>query len=534
MQDGQQAIDKILEWSNDWPLFADEVLGVSLDDEQKAILSSVQVNPMTSVASGTARGKDFISAVAALCFMYLTPEWNADGEMVKNTKVAMTAPTDRQVGNIMFPEVAKLYNRAKKRGVHLPGRLTGYDIRTDNEEWFLTGFKADQHNHEAWSGFHAANTMFIITEASGIPENVFHAIEGNLQGNSRILIVFNPNTPHGYAARSQKSARWAKFRLNSLNAPNVQQRKDVIPGQVDFKWVWDKVTEWCQEIAEDDYKEGEGDFSFIDPAGELRWYRPNDLFRVKVLGMFPRVSEGALIPLEWIQLANERWKKLKASNQAVKVPLRLGNDVAGMGRDSSCYCYRYGNLIDRFEISHAAGKAEHMAVAGKVCSILTTQTDKFNGVYPQAFIDTIGEGAGVYSRLQELADEGKLTGKHIHSVKYSESASDGSAPRTDITGQYQFLNMRSYLFWAVRDWLNPDNKMEPALCPDDQLAEEATEIQWKFNSRGVIQIEPKEDIKKRLKRSTDKFDALANTFYPVPDVPVGSEPQTKNIGGYFF
>ena len=83
----------------------------------------------------------------------------------------------------------------------LPGRLNAYDIRTDSDEWFLTGFKADENNHEAWSGFHAVNTMFVITEASGISDNTFEAIEGNLQGNSRVLLVFNPNTCLLYTSR---------------------------------------------------------------------------------------------------------------------------------------------------------------------------------------------------------------------------------------------------------------------------------------------------------------------------------------------
>ena len=75
--------------------------------------------------------------------------------------------------------------------------------------------------------------------------------------------------------------------------------------------------------------------------------------------------------------------------------------------------------------------------------------------------------------------------------------------------------MRAYLFWCVRDWLNPKNETGAMLPPDSQLAEEATEIRWSFRSDGKIIIEPKEDIKKRLGRSPDKFDALANTFYPV-------------------
>ena len=50
--------------------------------------------------------------------------------------------------------------------------------------------------------------------------------------------------------------------------------------------------------------------------------------------------------------------------------------------------------------------------------------------------------------------------------------------------------------------------------PDDDFMEEATATHWKFQSNGSIIIEPKEDIKKRIKRSPDKSDALANTFYP--------------------
>lgn len=332
-----RAIDQIRTWKADWNLFANEALGVNLDPEQQAILSSVQHNPRTSVASGTARGKDFVAAVAALCFFVLTPTWNEAGELIENTKVAMTAPTEPQVKNIMMPEVSRLWARAKKRGVVLPGKLNAMDIRTDDKEWFLVGFKSDNNNTEAWSGFHAVNTMFIVTEASGISQTIYDAIEGNLQGNSRILIVFNPNNSVGYAAQSQKQDRWAKFRLNSLNAPNVIERKQVIPGQVDYEWVVDKVQHWCSPLLEGEQKPlEEDDFQF-----EGKWYRPNDLFRIKILGKFPKVAEDVLIPQTWLEAAQERWKAFMGKKPTTG--LRLGVDVAGMGRDSSVFAPRFGN-----------------------------------------------------------------------------------------------------------------------------------------------------------------------------------------------
>lgn len=488
MRKDDKAIRYLKAWREDWNKFCRDVLKTRLDKEQQSIISSVQHNPMTAVASGTARGKDYVSACACLCFMYLTPRFDKNGRLVKNTKVAMTAPTSRQVHNIMTPEVRRLFRNA---GV-LPGRLVSDDIRTNYEEWFLTGFKADDSATEAWSGFHAVNTMFAVTEASGVSETIYNAIEGNLQGNSRLLIVFNPNITTGYAARAMKSDRFSKFRLNSLNAENVLSKKDIIPGQVNYEWVKDKVTNWCSPIQKSDFNAGEGDFKW---EGGL--YRPNDLFRVKVLGMFPKVSEDVLIPYEWIEIANENWKRLQEEGFKPVKHCKLGSDVAGMGRDESVLCPRYGNYVPKFDVHQSAGKADHMHVAGMHRPFLYDKKAK-------AYIDTIGEGAGVYSRLLELGY------KNVYSCKYSESARG----LHDVTGEYSFANMRAYCYWALRDWLNPKNGFGAALPPCDKLMEEATETHWKFQSNGNIIIESKDEIKKRIKRSPDYMDALANTFYP--------------------
>ena len=500
----QRGLDLMTAWRADWVRFVQEAFGVTLDSEQQAILRSVQFNRRTSVASGTARGKDFVAACAAMCFLYLTPRWrrNANGEieLAENTKVALTAPTDRQVLNIMMPEISRLYNRAKRRGIVLPGRLNSYNIRTENDEWFLTGFKADEHNHEAWSGFHAVHTMFVVPEATGIGDDTFAAIEGNLQGDSRILLVFNPNTPVGYAARSQKGDRWEKFQLNSLTAPNVKEKRIVIAGQVDYEWVLDKVENWCTPISEDERQEELDDFFF-----EGRWYRPEDLVRKKVLGKFPKVADDVLIPQQWLDLAHERWRQASGKEPLSSEPRMLGVDVAGMGRDSTCFCERKGCWVAPFDVHNSGGQADHMRVAGNIIN-----RRKFD---PKMYvsIDTIGEGAGVYSRCLELDQE-----QYIISCKYSEGAKGANdKDLSDITGQYKFVNMRAWLFWAVRDWLNPKNETGAMLPPDARFDEEATEIKWSFRSDGRILIEPKDDIKKRIGRSPDLFDALANTFYPI-------------------
>ena len=69
------------------------------------------------------------------------------------------------------------------------------------------------------------------------------------------------------------------------------------------------------------------------------------------------------------------------------------------------------------------------------------------------------------------------------------------------------------------------------LPPDAQFDEEATSIRFDFKSNGSIFIEPKEDIKQRIGRSPDKFDALANTFYPIRNrQPIDLERLARRIG----
>ena len=78
MSEETKAQKRMKLWRKDWCLFAKEVLNARLDEEQKAILRAVQTEKMVAVASGTARGKDYIAAVAAMCLMYLkrkTTDW---------------------------------------------------------------------------------------------------------------------------------------------------------------------------------------------------------------------------------------------------------------------------------------------------------------------------------------------------------------------------------------------------------------------------------------------------------------------------
>ena len=493
-------------WKDDWNKFATDVGGVCLDKEQQEILYAIQTGRRIFVRSGKGRGKEIVADIASVSFLYLTvfdDDWNFHA-----TKVVNTAPTGRQIRNIMIPEISKFFSKGYAKG-YLPGRMMADGIRFGEDilrDWYMVGFKAGDDAIEAWSGIHAPNVMVVVTEASGIDQITFDSIEGILQGNSRLVLIFNPNRMTGEAYKSQTSPQYRKFVLNCMNAPNVineakyrrgeitqaEFKKLWIPGQVDYTWLDEKVRKpgWATIISEKDVNPAEFDFEW-----EGNWYRPSDLFRVKVLGEFPKESEEQLIPIAWVEAAQQRWQQYVEQGWDLPDPLRLGADIAGMGRDMTVFCKRFGVFVDSFDVYP---KTTHMEDAGRIKHLLAGHRNS------KGFIDTIGEGAGVYSRLEEQGVTNAI------SVKFSE----GARGLTDETQGYEFANMRAYLFWCIRDWLNPAFGSEACLPPDDELTEELTTIEYKFQSNGKILIQEKDEIKKKIGRSPDKADALANTFYP--------------------
>ena len=476
-------------WIADWNHFAYEALGVRLDNDQEEIVHSVQHNSRTIVKSGHARGKDFTCGVVANCALFLQYP----------SIVLSTGPTDRQVKQIMLAETKRIWQNAK---VPLGGRFIADGIRFDEDPtWYLMGFKTSNENVEAWTGFHSPNPTVIITEGSGVPDTVYNTIEGLLTGNSRLLIVLNPNEMQGECYNAFRSKQYRKFTLNCLKAPNVLANKIIYPGQVDRRWVDTLVHKpgWTQRISKSIVDEQEYDFEWNG-----QWFRPSNLFRVKVLGEFPKESSDQLIPLSWVEQAQERWKQHHGSSvssgerkQNPNTTRSLGVDVAGMGSDSTVFCDREDNDVLGFDVLPTD---DHMTIVGEIKERLKRN----RGV---AFIDAIGEGAGVYSRCAEL----KIP---CESVKFSEGALD----MADLTGEREYANMRSYCWWAIRDALDPDMVSfgggRLMLPPDDELVMDLTVPKFKLNSQGRILIELKADIKKRLGRSTDRGDSLANTYYP--------------------
>lgn len=121
-----------------------------------------------------------------------------------------------------------------------------------------------------------------------------------------------------------------------------------------------------------------------------------------------------------------------------------------------------------------------------------------------AIVDTDGLGAGVTDRLREQG----FTVNAFH-------ASTSSSAR-DRSGELGFANNRAAAWWSLREALDPASGSELELPDDDQLLGDLTAAHWTIRSGGLIQLEAKTEIRKRLGRSPDAGDAVVMAFWEEP------------------
>ena len=411
--------------------------------KQEEILLSVRDNPKTVVPSGFSVGKTWTAARAALWFLYSFP----------NSLVITTAPTWRQVENILWAEIRRQYQQS-----HVP--LGGEILRTQikiADDWFALGLSTDEPAR--FQGFHSANLLLIFDEAAGIDRQIWDVAEGQMAGAlARWLAIGNPIKPVGPFYDAVTSLMWNTIHISCLDSPNVKAGKIIYPKLVSPQWIEGRRREWGEASPQ---------------------------FQSKVLGEFPTASEFGLIPSDWIIAAQERAK----STIIVSEEKRVGVDVARSGNDSTVFVFRQGPVVKDVEEYR---NINTMEIVGRLIHFV----EKHQVPWINVLVDEIGIGAGVVDRLKEQ-------GRRVSGVNFGVVALDKDTYR----------NIRAECYWKLREALNPESE-KPLAIPKEfvKLAIELVAIEWFVSSTGKTQVEPKENIKKRLGRSPDHADALALTY----------------------
>ena len=203
-----------------------------------------------------------------------------------------------------------------------------------------------------------------------------------------------------------------------------------------------------------------------------------------------------IIPSAWVQAAQARWKP-----RAEPGPMHaLGVDVARGGRDKTILAPRHANWFAPLQAHPGSSTPDGPLVATLVITAVGQHLAK-------AQVDIIGVGSSAYDSLRPVLKDRAVP------MNASESSE-----KTDKSGQLGFVNRRAEWWWGMREALDPASGQDIELPPDNELRADLCAPRWKLTARG-IQVEGKDEIKKRIGRSTDRGDAvvLANAIKHLPN-----------------
>ena len=440
VQDHSQSND----WRKDPVLFVRDQLGVKTWRKQEEILNTIAEHNYVAVRSCNGSGKTFTAALATIWWLASHDE----------AVVITTAPTERQVKNLLWREIRDLHYKNEDL---IGGSVCASKLELSPKRYAF-GFATN--TGDRFQGFHSPNALFIVDEAAGVPEFVFDAISGCMTTqNAKLLMIGNPTVLSGtfYHAFHKNRHLYETIHISAFDTPAFTGE---IPPDEPFPQ-GALTKEWVERIAQERGEES-AEYAF------------------RVLGEFPRDAVDTLISLKNIEDAVDRVIEDDGANHE-KV---MGLDVARYGNDQTVAAIREGLDVVGIE---SLRKSDLMDTTGRVVEIARKHDVK------TIYVDEVGVGAGILDRLKEIG-----TIKAI-------GINGGKAPYD----KERHLNLRSQMFDALRErFQNGDISI-----PDDpELISQLASLTYEFTSLGQMKLESKQKIRQSGRASPDKADALALAF----------------------
>lgn len=364
-------------------------------------------------------------------------------------KTVCTAPTEKQLFDALASETKAWLGKLPEPLRLQFGIFAESIVFLPAPELSFVSFRTSRPDKpEAMAGVHADNVLLIGDEASGIPEPVYEAAAGSMSGHSAVTVL------------AGNPVRGTGYFYECFNKN---------------RGYWYRVHISClnhPRVSPD----------FIAQIRNHYGERSN-AFRVRVLGEFPLADDDTVIPAEWADSAVHRVVK------APQVREIWGVDPARFGGDATAWARRKGTVLVRpTEVRYGY---DTMRVVGWIKSEWDTlqPADRPSEI----LVDVIGLGAGIVDRLVEL-------GLPVRGINVSESP-------TIFNERY--INQRAELWFTGKAWLEAK---DVSLGGDEDLAYELKQPKYKFTSSGKIQVESKEDMKKRGIDSPNRADAFLLTL----------------------
>ena len=326
------------------------------------------------------------------------------------------------------------------------------------DSWRVDAQTSREENSESFAGLHAASSTpwYLFDEASAIPSKIWEVSEGGKTDGEPMHFAFgNPTRNTGAFAECFGKNR------HRWNTRQIDSRTVAITNK-------ELLNQWVADYGED-----------------------SDFVKVRVRGVFPNASSLQFIPRELVDVAMAR--KVEEQGQVGRY-CAVGVDVARFGDDQSVIRSRIGRDAKTVPVKRYRG-LDTMQLSSRVAEHVEYLHGTL-GLRTVLFIDGGGVGGGVVDRLRSM-------GYDPIEVQFGGRADDSR----------KYLNKRAEMWGKMREWL-PGGILEQ----DEAMATDLTSVEYHFTTSDQIQLESKEQMKKRGLASPDDGDALALTFaQPVPE-----------------
>jgi hypothetical protein len=452
-------------------IFQEKFLGRKLWDKQQQLVRAMTDSHSVSVKGCHGSGKTF---AAAGMVAY---------ELIGNSEqvVLVMAPTLRQV-KTFWTEVSECIG---KLNIRVPDpTTTRWEI---SPKCYAQGFSSSRGVNA--QGFHGKRVLILVDEAIGITGDVWDAIEGiRAAGDVRIAKFCNPTVPSGPVfedfTKLRSTPGHTTITISAFDTPNLEgltleSLMELPEDQLDYApFPWLTRRRWVREMYH-------------------KWGPENPRFRARVLGEFPSQSQWAVFSLEWIERARREptEAEIKACDRSY---IQVGVDVAAGGDDETTACARVNGII----LARTAWHEDDPR--GKVAAWIS-KLKLLKWPLGPVVVDTTGVG---YYMAKHLVD----CGFSVYGFKAGGQPLDPA----------QFANAKAEAYFRLREGYKDNYISHMTEAIDDDCEAQLCAVEYRELSRGQIQVEPKEDARKRGVQSPDRAEAEIMAFCWVA-------PQQRNV-----
>lgn len=411
-----------------------------------------------------------------------------DGDKKRSWGIATTASVGRQLTEFLWPEIHKWIRRIRWETVGRPAFKDNAELMTESIK-LSTGraYAFVSNDPDKVEGFHVDDGLIIFDESKAVPEESRKRVMGGLTTTGEdtdqkavVIAVSTPGPPSGWFY-------------------------DIHRGDPRFsRWVARHIT---QEMC---IKAGALSKSGLEELRDECGGEHTSLYKQQGLGEFSAESVMGILPLEWVEKAQERGRALRdefgSIGQYAGFVTSVGYDISGTGKNRSALIPFHGLHGGDFyvlpKISHIS---ESMAEIGRVGNFM----DSHDGGNPVCVADANGIGSTYASKLMERAKETNANWTVQGFMAQGKVDKKQKFPEGIVPG-----NARAAMWLMARYLLNPDNGFDISLPPDSTHEGKRLKMQLVTmrrlpeNSAGATFVLGKEEYAKEHNgESTDEADA---------------------------